>query len=115
MKILTKEEANQFLKQNGKVIDIQVAIGGWDGTKAWFFTDDHCFKHELQKQFDTWIPITMYLRDRPIPHVKPRPGLEDGVISNIDHFMFVFKHECDGVHIQSEQELRDFLYLNKKG
>lgn len=114
MKILTKKQADKLLKEKGKVTDIHVAIGCRPATKAWFFTDDHCFKHELQKQFDTWIPITMYFRGRSTPHIKPRPGIEDGMITNIDKWMIAFVDQDSGVHIQSEKELKDFLQLNQK-
>lgn len=104
-KILTIQEAQTRLKEKGNVVDIEVTV---DDEKVTFFSDNH--GHPPVPGINTWVPCTTYFTDGEL-RVKPRPGLEDGIIRDIGGFIRVFS--ANEKIIQSEKELIDFIIEKK--
>ena len=54
----------------------------------YFFSSDHCQKFDelFKHSHDTFVPVSYQLPQE----VKPRPGLEDGIIKTVGDLIFVY-------------------------
>ena len=94
--ILTSAEALARAKRTKTV----VVISSFE-EKKFFFSDDHCFGVRVLPEH--WVPSTSVF---PMS-VKPRPGLEDGIIDTIEKYISVFEKGRE--QINSIDELIDVL------
>lgn len=101
-RILTLEQAQMLLDARSYVCTVWIGDYETDNT-AVFFTDYHGVRNIYG--FKTWVPGTTHFTNG-ILKVVERPGLENGLITNIQEYIFVF--ERDAKILLTEQEVIDF-------
>ena len=99
--ILTKAQAGWLAHQHRGRVEVYASLEA----KAFFFVNDYCYRLDRVEGVlpDHWVPCSFYL---PM-EVVPRPGLEDGIIKDLDQWIFIF--ENDSKLIESEIELKGIL------
>lgn len=103
--VITKEQAASLLSRHGRITTRSVSGDNSKGhciEKVVFFSDDHCFGHNVLPK--EWVPVTTYL---PLSCV-PRPGLTDGVIRTVEDYITVY-HDPETLVIETMEELVDYV------
>lgn len=105
--LLTTEEAREFCDNSrGRITTISI----WtkDDDRYWFYSSDHLFGYKVLSS--SWVPGSSTL---PM-YVTKREGLEDGVISTVEQYAFVF-HSSKEHQITTLEELVDLeIRLNEE-
>jgi hypothetical protein len=103
-KVLTKEQAQEQFLSKQKINTHTRRVNNQNVT---FFSNNHMFGYIDEKNKLDFVPTSFSCF--PV-RVQGRKGLEDGLITNIDEFIFIF--ESDSKLLLSEQELYEYLEQN---
>ena len=101
---LTLEKAREYCKRTNSIVSHHYHLG--DKSYLWF-SDDHLYGYkDVNNKLRECVPSTSYL-----PYaVVARPGLESGIVSNLDDWMVVHYHpERSDVLIDDFNEFIRFI------
>lgn len=81
---LNKEETSRHSKSHKRIISHACTVS--EDLRIVFFSDNHLFGYQSEKQKIKFVPCSTYI---PLSVVE-RPGLESGLVTTLDEYNFVF-------------------------
>ncbi len=98
-KVLSKEEVNERFNSGRSIITHTAFI--FEPHEVLFFSDNHLFGFGVLS--DEYVPCSM----SGTFEVEPRDGLESGLITNVDEYIFIYGKNCTVLY--SVEQLADYI------